>query len=161
MLPKIELKQLYRGGLSIQKIAERKKWPYCTVKYWMERHNISRRSRAEASYYGYWNRYNNGKIISPYKLGKKLTIDKVKNLYYQEGRSAREVGEFFGRPTSSVYRFMKSHNLPRRSAAETNNIAYAKQEPTYRLKKALNFGRRETKSCRNYAILGRGLQEFT
>lgn len=119
-------------------INEKGKWPYYTVKYWMEKHNIPRRSRSEACYYGYWNRHNNGKPVPPFKHGKGLILEKVKDLYYKKGYSAREVGEFFGRSKSSIYKFMRRHGLPRRPPSETNEIAFNRQLPSFLLKENLS-----------------------
>jgi len=132
MIPKKKLEKLYKSGLSIEKIAESQKWPYYTVRYWIEKHNIPRRSRVEASFYGYW---GNDKNFS--RIPKRLTTAKVKDLYYQKGYSAREVGEFLDRSSSNIYKFMGKYGLKRRAPAETNSIAYIKQEPSYRLKKHL------------------------
>ena len=134
MLPKKKLEKLYKSGLSIEKIAESQKWPYHTVRYWMEKYNIPRRSRVEASFYGYW---GNNKKFS--RLPKRLTLEEVKNLYYQKGYSARKTGEFLDRSTSNIYKFMRKHGLKRRAPAETNNIAYIKQKPSYHLKEHLTL----------------------
>lgn len=121
-------------------ISEKEKLPYYTVRYWMEKYNIPRRSRSEACYYGYWSRHNNSKIVPlyPYKP-EELTIEKLKNLYYKKGYSASRVGEILGRSTTSIYKFMKRHGLRRRSPAETNNIAYERQKPSYHSKKHLTL----------------------
>jgi len=116
----------------MQEIAEKEKWPYYTVRHWMEKYNIPRRSRPEACFNGYWGQ--NRKFPRDIK---KLTVEQVKELYYQKGHSARQVGEFLGRSTSNIYKFMKRQGLARRSAAETNNVAYTKQEPSFVLKKHL------------------------
>ncbi len=137
MLPKEKLKKLYQNGLSMMEIAEKRRWSYYTVKYWMEKYNIPRRSRSESCYYGYWNRHNNVKLVPSYKAGKKIILEKVKSLYYKKGYSARQIGEFFGRSATSIYKFMRRYGLVRRSAAETNNIAYVRQDPSYHLKKYL------------------------
>lgn len=137
MLPKEKLKKLYKSGLSIIAIAEKMGWPYYTVRYWMERYNIEKRPRDEACYYGYWYRRNNGKFIPPYKQGRKLILKEVENLYYKKGHSARQVGELFGRSTSRVYDLMRRYRLSRRTSAETNNIAYLRQKPSFVLKKNL------------------------
>jgi len=133
MLPKKELEELYKSGLSIEKIAKSRKWPYYEVRYWMEKHNIPRRPRVEASFYGYW---GNNKNFS--RVPKRLILKEVKDLYYQKGYSAKKVGGFLGRSTSNIYKFMRKHGLKRRSPAETNNIAYIKKEPSYYLKKHLS-----------------------
>ena len=119
-------------------IAEKEKRPYYTVRYWMEKHKISRRLRPEACFYRYWGR--NRKFPRDIK---KLTIEEVKELYCQKGYSARQVGEFLGRSTANIYKFMKKEGLGRRPAVETNNIAYLRQELSFILRK--NLTQREKK----------------
>jgi transposase len=137
MLPKEKLKKLYQSGLSILQIAEKEKLPYETVRYWMGRYNIKRRSRDEACYYGYWTRHNNGKPIPPYVFGKKLVLEKIKDLYYKKGYSARQIGEFFGKSTSRIYDFMRKHGLKRRTPAESNRIIFENQPLSYKIKQNL------------------------
>ena len=138
MLSKSKLEKLYRSGLSIKEIADKQDWPYYAVKYWMEKYNIPRRSRVESSFYAYWNRHNSNGHNTPNRLIKRLSVEEVKDLYYKKGHSAKEVGRFFGRGESNIYRFMARNNLLRRSPAETNNIIYNKQDPYYFLKDRLN-----------------------
>lgn len=139
MLPKRKLEKLYQSGLSILQIAEKEELPYETIRYWMEKYNIKRRPRDEACYYGYWTRHNNERPIPPYKFGKKLILEKIKDFYYKKGYSAREVGEFFGKSTSRIYDFMRKHGLKRRSPVETNNLAYERKPPSFRLKNNLTL----------------------
>mgnify|MGYP005859670993 CR=1 FL=1 len=119
-------------------ISEKENWPYETVRYWMGKYRIKTRSRDEACYYGYWTRRSNNKIIPSYKLMEKLTIEKIKNLYYNKGYSAYQVGEILGKSTSRIYDFMKKHGLPRRTPSESNNLVYLRQKPSFNLKKNLN-----------------------
>jgi transposase len=145
MLSKRKLEKLYKSGLSMLQIAEKENWSYHAVRYWMEKYNIKRRPRDEACYYGYWTRHNNGKSIPPYKAGKRLTLEKVKDLYYKKGYSAREIGEFFGKSTSRIYDFMKKYGLPRRTPSESNNLVYLRQKPSFSLKKNLTRGEEKLK----------------
>lgn len=126
-------------------ISEKENWPYNTVRYWMEKYKIKTRSRYEACYYGYWTRHSNNRIIPPYKLRKKLTIEKIKNLYYNKGYSVRQIGEIFGTSTSRIYDFMKRHGLSRRTPSESNNLVYLQQKPSFNLKKNLTSEERELK----------------
>jgi hypothetical protein len=50
MVTREKLKKLYEGGLSMMEIAERKKLPHSSIRYWMGRYNIPRRSWSEATY---------------------------------------------------------------------------------------------------------------
>lgn len=121
----------------MKEIADKQNWPYYAVKYWMEKYNIPRRSRVESSFYAYWNRHNNGGHNAPNRLIRKLSIKEIKDLYYKKGHSAKEVGRFLGRGESGIYKFMRKHNLSRRSSAETNSIIYDKQDPSFHLKEYL------------------------
>lgn len=138
MLDKQELKKLYNNGLSMIEISEKKDWPYESVKYWMDKYNIPKRSRTELCYRGYW-RTKKKFIEFPeeLKFGRELKIEKVKDLYYNKGLSAREVGECHKRSINSIYRFMRKHNLERRAPFETNRIAYLKQPLSYKIKQNL------------------------
>ena len=66
-----------------------------------------------------------------------MTIEKIKNLYYAKGYSARRVGKILGRSTSRIYDFMRKHGLPRRTSSESNNLVYLRQKPSFNLKKNL------------------------
>lgn len=96
-------------------ISEKKGWPYYTVRYWMERHNIKRRPREEACYYGYWQKRNSGKAILRYKAERKLLRDDGKKVYYEKGYSARMGGNSLAVSISRMYDFMRKHGLSRRN----------------------------------------------
>lgn len=113
----------------MREIAEKIGKSKTTVRYWMEKHNIPRRSGSEAAYYAYW---GPEKRLS--ELQEKVTVEKVKNLYYEKGYSARLVGESLRRSESSIYGFMERHDLPRRSPADTNKLAYIRQKPSFSIK---------------------------
>jgi len=66
-----------------------------------------------------------------------LPVDKVKKLYYKNGYSAREIGEFLGVSTEVVYDFMQKYNLPRRNLYEQNRILFAKKPLSFKVKKNL------------------------
>lgn len=121
----------------MMQISEKENWSYNAVRYWMEKYKIKTRPRDEACYYGYWTRHSNNKNIPPYKLGKKLTIKKIKDLYYNKGYSAQRVGEILGKSTSRIYDFMRKHGLSRRTPAESNNLLYLQQKPSFKLKQNL------------------------
>jgi len=47
---KKEIENLYKKGLSMQEISDKTGWKYANIVYWMQRYNIPRRSRSEATY---------------------------------------------------------------------------------------------------------------
>ena len=67
-----------------------------------------------------------------------MNIDKVKKLYYEEGLSTREVGERIGRTVWQVIKFMRKHNIPRRTTAETQHLQFIRKPLSYKKKKTLN-----------------------
>jgi len=66
-----------------------------------------------------------------------LPIEKVKNLYYKKGLSAREVGERLDVPVWQVIRFMKKYKLPRRTAAETSRLNFIRSPKSFKIKSSL------------------------
>ncbi|MFZ5366575.1 MAG: hypothetical protein ACOZBZ_04860 [Patescibacteria group bacterium] len=66
-----------------------------------------------------------------------LPIEKVKDLYYKEGLSAREVGEKIGASVWQVIKFMKKNNLPRRDQSETHRLAFLSAPPSFKPKRTL------------------------
>ena len=115
------------------------------IDYWMEKSSIPRRSRSEASYYGYWRSRSNGKEIPPFSLGRQFLLEEVKSLYSEKGFSAQEIGKTFGKSTSSVYDFMREHGLQRRLPAETNNFIYERKQLSFCVKTNLSQEERELK----------------
>lgn len=74
-----------------------------------------------------------------------LPIEEVKRLYFEEGLSAKNVGEKLGASVWQVIKFMKKNNLVRRSATETNSIAFWKVPPTFKVKSILTDKEKELK----------------
>ena len=135
MIPKAKLEELYKSGLLMKEISQKGGWTYNAVKYWMTKHNIPRRSASETCYRTYWSRQKGNP--PSFDFNKAATVEVIRELYYKKKLSAREVGKTLGRSINSIYGFMKRHNLSRRAPAETNNIAYERQKPSYNLKKKL------------------------
>jgi len=133
MITKDKLENLYKSGLSLDKIAKIEKLSRGGIKYWMEKYNIPTRPRYESCFYGYWGRDKNR------PLPKILTTKEVKRLYHKEGLSAKDIAKLFNRSSGGVYRFMKRNELYRRQAFETNGIKYNKQKPSFTIKKDLSF----------------------
>ena len=50
MIPKEKLERLYNKGLSMMEIAERERCSHSSIRYWMGRYDIPRRSWSEATY---------------------------------------------------------------------------------------------------------------
>src|SRR3989338_5205036 len=133
MITKGKLENLYKSGLSLDKIAKIEKLSRGGIKYWMEKYNIPTRPRYESCFYGYWGKDKN------HPLPKILTTKEVKKLYHKEGLSAKDIAKLFNRSSGGVYRFMKSRGLIRRLPSETNNIKYNKQEPSFKIKNKLRI----------------------
>ncbi len=72
-----------------------------------------------------------------------LTKKIIQDLYYKQGFSALEVGQKFGKGYSQVYKFMRRHNMPRRTPAQTKTIQFYKSPFSYSKKQVLSF--QETK----------------
>ena len=66
-----------------------------------------------------------------------LTVNKVKELYYKKGYSAREIGESLGVSTERIYDFMQKYNLSRRNLYEQNRILFARKPLSFKVKKNL------------------------
>ena len=128
MITKGKLENLYKSGLSLDKIAKIEKLSRGGIKYWMEKYNIPTRPRYESCFYGYWGKDKN------HPLPKILTTKEVKKLYHKEGLSAKDIAKF-----------MKSRGLIRRLPSETNNIKYNKQEPSFKIKNKLSFSDKKLK----------------
>lgn len=85
MMQKTQLEELYDGGLSVKEISEKTGISYNRVCYWMEKHNIQRRSRSAATYV---KRNPNG---DPFKIKKRLSKREAElrgfglGLYWGEG----------------------------------------------------------------------------
>ncbi|MDD5738317.1 MAG: hypothetical protein PHY72_00085 [Candidatus Pacebacteria bacterium] len=143
MLEKEQLEKLYKTGISMKEVAIRLGCSEDKVDYWIEKHSIQKRSRSEASYYGYWRLRNSGKIIPPFLNGKSFELKQVRDLYLEKGFSAQEVGQFFGRSVSSVYDFMRKYGIERRPIAQTNNFIFERKQLSFNIKK--NLSKKEEK----------------
>ncbi len=75
VIPKEKLKSLYESGLSMQEIADKEKWSYPSVRYWMQQSDIRRRSWSDATYA---KRNQEG---DPFKINLEA-IRKKKELFY-------------------------------------------------------------------------------
>jgi len=136
MIPKNKLEKLYNKGLSMSNIAKQEGLSYYAVKYWMDKHNINHRSRSEVCYLASHN------DISP---NGSLTVEKVKNAYYDKKLSVSEAAIDLKRSESSLYKFMKRHDLPRRTASESNEIVFDRKALSYKLKKNLTSAEQKLK----------------
>ena len=85
MINEQELKKLYTSGLSMKEISEKIGWGYKEVVYWMNRYEILRRTRSEATYV---KKNPNG---DPFKIKQKLSSKEKElrsmglGLYWGEG----------------------------------------------------------------------------
>ena len=87
-----------------------------------------------------------------------LSIDQVKDLYYNHGLSAENVGQRLGFSVWQVIDFMKNHNLPRRKRSETNKIAYLKKQPSFNLKSTLTSKEKGLKIAGFMLYWGEGMK---
>jgi len=67
-----------------------------------------------------------------------MNIGEVRQLYYREGLSAREVGERLGKSVWQVIKFMRKNQIPRRQASETQRIQFQKRPLSYQKKQRLS-----------------------
>jgi len=139
MIIKDELEKLYKKGLSLDKIAEKKSLSRAGVQYWMEKYNIPKRPRFESGFLGYWG------IKKNQPPPKDITIGNIEELYFKNGLSAADIAKLFNRSIGAVYRFMERSKLPRRLANETNNLKYEKKELSFKIKKRLTTNDKKLK----------------
>ena len=71
-LTKEKLKSLYRSGLSVKDISDKEKLSYTSVRYWMSKYKIPRRSWSDATYS---KRNPDG---DPFKVKEKLNKNETK-----------------------------------------------------------------------------------
>jgi len=61
-------------------------------------------------------------------------LETLKNLYYGEERSVREVADHLSVGMSAVYRFMRKHELKRRDQRTSNQLRFDKKPLSYTLR---------------------------
>ena len=89
VITKEELKNLYEKGLSMQEISVQTGYSYKTIVYRMEKYNIPKRNRSEATYV---KRNPNG---DPFRIKKKLNLKETElkflglGLYWGEGDKSK------------------------------------------------------------------------
>jgi hypothetical protein len=66
-----------------------------------------------------------------------MDVFQVKKLYQEECLSAHEIGERLGKSVWQVIKFMKKHNIPRRSATATRKLQFERQPLSFEKKHAL------------------------
>lgn len=118
-------------------ISEREGWPYYTVKYWMQKHDIQRRSKTASSFLGYWNKRDDSRNFCK-PPSTPLSIKEVKYTYYEQGLSVPEASRRLKRSETVLYKFMKRNGLARRTATETNALVFDRKELSYTLKQNLS-----------------------
>ncbi|MDP2939087.1 MAG: hypothetical protein Q8O13_03265 [Candidatus Omnitrophota bacterium] len=74
----------------------------------------------------------------------KLDFDRVKNLYWDENCSVKEIAGKLGFSFWSVYSFMNTNNIHRRAPSEVN-YATNKYKPQFKFKQNLNIPEQELK----------------
>ncbi len=87
-----------------------------------------------------------------------LPLEKVKDLYYKNGLSAREVGKRVDASVWQVMKFMKKNNLPRRNQAETHRLAFLAAPSSFKAKSTLTNKEKELKTAGLMVYLGEGVK---
>jgi len=94
---------------SLKEIAEILGVSDCTVLRWMREYNIPRRTRGESK-----------RIFYERERRKRgVSKDVLERLYWDEGKSAEEIGRIFGVRGSVVQEWMKKYGIPLRSRSES------------------------------------------
>lgn len=104
----------------------------------MNKYGIPKNSRRKVHQYGYWQNSDESVDLETCTKDDEEVIEEVKNLYYGKKYSARETGEELGWSIKQVYSFMKRNGLERRSARETNQFRFERQNPSFEIKKNLD-----------------------
>ncbi len=138
IIGKEKLKELYEKWGTMKEVSRQTDLTYNTVKYWMNKYDIPKNSRRKIHQYGYWNNGEQPVDLEMCDQDEDEIVEKVKEMYYDKGCSAREVGEKLGWSTTVVYDFMKRNGLERRSAKETNRVRFKKKDPSFKIKEDLN-----------------------
>jgi len=87
-----------------------------------------------------------------------LPLEKVKDLYYKNGLSAREVGKRVDASVWQVMKFMKKNNLPRRNQAETHRLAFLAAPSSFKAKSTLTNKEKGLKIAGLMVYLGEGVK---
>ncbi len=87
-----------------------------------------------------------------------LSIEKVKDLYYKKGLSAKKVGKKLGVSVWQVIGFMKKNNLPRRNQAETHRLAFLAAPPSFKAKSTLTNKEKQLKIAGLMVYWGEGVK---
>jgi len=102
MLIKEELEKLYKNGLSMKEISDKTGWSYHQVTYWMNKHDIPRRSWSDATYI---KRNPNG---DPFKIKKNLNKKEIMlkglglGIFWGEGFKRTKYGVRVGNTDSKL-----------------------------------------------------------
>lgn len=74
----------------------------------------------------------------PQKMNEKISLDLIKNLYYQQKLSVPEISEKLGLTPDTIYSLMKRYCLSRRTLSEANKVKYEKKPLSFKIKEKLN-----------------------
>ena len=103
---------------SLKEIAEILGVSDCTVLRWMREYNIPRRTRGESK-----------RIFYERERRKRgVSKDVLERLYWDEGKSAEEIGRIFGVRGSVVQEWMKKYGIPLRSRSESQKKRWEKRK---------------------------------
>ena len=75
---------------------------------------------------------------------KKLSIEKVKTLYWNKNLSVKEVAQEVGTSVWTLYDFMNKNHIPRRATSEVNYVVN-KDKPRFRIREGLSAAEQKLK----------------
>ena len=76
--------------------------------------------------------------------------------WYQDGFSAREIGDKLNAPIDAVYYFFRRHDIPRRNSRENSAIQFQRKKPSFKLKDSLSLKEKELKTAGVMLYWGEG-----
>lgn len=83
-------------------------------------------------------------------------LKKVRNFYYRDKLSMKEIADVLGVSIDAVVYFMRRHGLKRRSFSEINKLRFDKAEPSFRKNKINTEYKRELKAIGSMLYWGEG-----
>lgn len=101
--------------LTLDEIAEKCDCAQPTVRYWMDKHGIERRTNQES----------HQPDDAPYQ-----DKDTLERLYHAEGMTAEEIGEKFNVSQATITRWMDRNDIHARSSEETREMRGTHHRPT-------------------------------
>ncbi len=83
-------------------------------------------------------------------------LKKVKELYYRDKLSMKEIADNFGVSIDSVVYFMRKHGLKRRNFSEINKLRFNKKEPSFKKNLLNTASQKELRAIGSMLYWGEG-----